>query len=59
MLAALGQVGKALIPQLITIGGRAIGNSSLGDKFKRFMSGSGGQVVKGLTNNILGDTQGG
>ena len=42
MLAVLGQVGKALLPQLATLGGNLLGNSRIGSSLKKFMQGQGG-----------------
>ena len=37
MFAALGSIGRALIPQLATIGGNLLGNSRIGGTIKKFM----------------------
>jgi phosphatidylserine synthase len=34
MLSILGQIGKAILPNLITIGGRMLGNTSIGSTIR-------------------------
>lgn len=57
MLSVLGQIGKALIPQLLTIGGNILQNSSLGSSLKKFGRSDWGQTLSQAGNVALNSIQ--
>lgn len=50
MFAALGQIGKALLPELLTLGSNMLSSSRLGSTLKKF----GNSQLGGMSKNILG-----
>jgi hypothetical protein len=53
MLATIGAIGRALLPQLVTIGGRMLGSSGLGRTIKKAMDSPVGALIKSGVNEMM------
>jgi len=60
MFATLGALGKAFLPQLLTIGSKALMSSPVGGTIKKFLSTGVGSTLASAAastfNNLVGDS---